>query len=207
MRKLTVFVLAAMLLLSSGSAWAEGFELIPFVGYRFGGGLSSLSGVQKFDTEDTFSFGAAVDYVLQSNDAVEVYWGHFSGDAEATLALGPKITSTLNRDDVMLNGIWFLGSKLNSTRPYFSLGLGASIINGENTDTVGRFAWSVGGGIRRDASEGLGIRLDARWIPSWVTTGSGVWCDPFYGCFTTGTGEYYDQFEISFGLILNPGGS
>ena len=90
MRKLTGFVLAASLLLSSGSAWAEGFEVIPFAGYRFGGGLSSLSGVQKFDTEDTFSFGAALDYVLQSNDAVEVYWGHFSGDAEATLATGPE---------------------------------------------------------------------------------------------------------------------
>ena len=206
MRKLTGFLLSAMLLLSSGSAWAEGFEVIPFVGYRFGGGLSSLSGVQKFDTEDTFSFGAALDYVLQSNDAVEVYWGHFSGDAEATLALGPKITSTLNRDDIMLNGIWYLGSGLNPTRPYFSLGLGASILNGENTDTVGRFAWSIGGGIRRDANERVSIRLDSRWIPSWVTTGSGVWCDPFYGCFTTATGEYYDQFEVSLGLILKLGG-
>jgi len=207
MRKLTGFVLAASLLLSGGSAWAEGFELVPFVGYRFGGGLSSLSGVRKFDTEDTFSFGAGLDYVLQSNDAVEVYWGHFSGDAEATLDLGPKVTSTLNRDDIMLNGIWYLGSGLNPTRPYFSVGLGASIINGENTDTVGRFAWSIGGGIRRDASDRVGIRLDARWIPSWVTTGSGVWCDPFYGCFSTGTGEYYDQFEVSAGLILKLRGS
>jgi hypothetical protein len=205
MRKLTGFVIAAMLLLSSGSAWAQRFELVPFAGYRFGGSLSSLPNVRKFDTEDTFSFGAAIDYTMPTN-SVEIYWGHFMGDVTANLQAGPELTSTLKRDDIMLNGLWYLGSGLNATRPYFSLGLGASILNGENTETVGRFAWSVGGGIRHDASEGLGLRLDARWIPTWVTTGSGVWCDPFYGCFETGTGEYYDQFEVSLGLILKLGG-
>ena len=33
------------------------------------------------------------------------------------------------------------------------------------------------------------------------TTGSGLWCDPWY-CYSVGTGEYYDQFELSGRLSI-----
>ena len=38
-------------------------------------------------------------------------------------------------------------------------------------------------------------------MPVWFTTGSGVWCDPFY-CYSVGTGESYDQWDVNAALIF-----
>ena len=89
-------------------------------------------------------------------------------------------------------------------RPYFTAGLGASIFYADNAETVGRFAWDLGAGVRRDFNEKMGLRVDFRWAPTWVTTGSAWWC--YYGCYPTETGEFFDQWELTGGLIIKLGG-
>jgi hypothetical protein len=204
MRKVVFATLVVVLALASHAAWA--IELIPFAGYRWGGGMTTISGIRKFDTEDTYSYGGAIGASFPGSSA-EIYWGHFNGKLFATTTGGQQITGEVTRDDIMLTGLWYAGSGLNAMRPYFSLGLGASVFGSPRSETVGRFAWSLGVGIRREMGERLAIRVDGRWLPTWVTTGSGVWCDYYYGCYTAGTGEYYDQWETSLGVILKLGSS
>ena len=55
----------------------------------------------------------------------------------------------------------------------------------------------VVGGEHLASHGGKGIR----WMPVWFTTGSGVWCDPFY-CYSVGTGESYDQWDVNAALII-----
>ena len=210
MRKVVFATLVALFTLASHAAWA--IELIPSAGYRWGGGMTTISGIKKFDTEDTYTYGGALSTSFPGSSA-EIYYGHFKGKLFATTTptvtnpAGQEITGEVTRDDIMLTGLWYAGSGLNSTRPYFSLGLGASIFTSPRSESVGRFAWSLGVGIRHDFGDRLGIRVDGRWLPTWVTTGSGVWCDYYYGCYTAGTGEYYDQWETTLGLILKLGQS
>jgi opacity protein-like surface antigen len=206
MRRLTVTSMVAALALSSGVAWAQAeVELVPFAGYRWGGGLTTISGIRDFDTKDTWSFGAALDKTVPKGGAVELYYAYYATDVSATIVGGPSLTKDMTRQDIMINGLAYSPSAYGPTRPYFSLGLGASIFSSEGLDTQGRFAWSLGLGVRHDMSEKMGFRIDGRWMPTWITTGSGVWCDPFYGCYNVGTGESYDQFELSLGLIIKPG--
>ena len=61
-------------------------------------------------------------------------------------------------------------------------------------------------GLEISLSEKAGVRLQIKWMPTWVTTGTGLYCDPFYPyyCYTAGTGESYDQFETSLGIVFTP---
>src|SRR5262249_19922096 len=180
---------------------------LPFAGCRRGGGMPRRPGITTFHRGDTCAFGGALDKPLSTSSAVEVYWGHFNGDINATFVGGLKATGELTRDDIMLNGIWYAYRAVPSTRPYFTAGLGASILSSKGGNSTTRFAWNVGAGVRREIGPKLGLRVDGRWIPTWVTTGSSPYCYPYYGCYTMSTGEFYDQFEVSLGLVLKIGSS
>ncbi|MFI5371594.1 MAG: outer membrane protein [Candidatus Eisenbacteria bacterium] len=214
MRRLLIGTLSVGLLLSSGAAWAQqnrGVEIIPFAGYRWGGGMSTIPGVKKFETKDNWTFGLALDKRLAYNSAVEIYWSHFTSDFQVTLnpplaGFTNPINHSMGRDDIMLNGVWYAVRDPGAPAvPYFTAGLGASIFSATGLSTVGRFGWNLGAGVRRQMNDRASLRLDARWLPTWVTTGSSVWCDYWYGCYTVGSGEFYDQFELSLGLIFKTG--
>ena len=198
-----VMVVGALTTTLAGNALAQsGLEITPIFGYRWGGGLSSINGLRDFDTKDNISYGVGLGKSTPRNTAAEITYTHFSADVEATTLTGAKITGgPINRDDIMLNGYWYAYQASGSVKPYFTAGLGCSIFSSDKTSTVGRFAWDVGVGIRKDVSDKVAIRVQGLWMPTWVTTGTGVWCDPFY-CYTLGTGEYYDQFEVSGGLTI-----
>ena len=213
-------VLAALFVVTSLWATAAvaqvnpGVEIMPFAGYRWGGSMSTITGLHNFDVQDTWSYGITLDKMVQRTSAVELYYAHFTGDAHATvdvpgnspgLGTEPKnVTGTLNRDDIHLNGVWYAYRYNQPTRPYFTAGLGTSISSGTNFDTVWRFSWNLGAGIRHDLSSKAALRLEGRWLPVWVTTGSAVYCDPWY-CYGVGTGESFDQFALTLGLSFAVG--
>ena len=77
MRWMVVALAAGLLTVSAGAALAQGYydshsrglEIIPFVGYRWGGGLSSVSGFRSIDTQDNVSAGVALDVRTPGNSA------------------------------------------------------------------------------------------------------------------------------------------
>jgi opacity protein-like surface antigen len=94
----------------------------------------------------------------------------------------------------------------NATRPYFLIGLGASIFDSENFDSDTQFSWALGLGVMRDMSEKAALRAQVRYIPTYMTESyGGTWCDPFYGCYAVGDPEYLNQWEFSLGLALKFG--
>jgi len=202
------FVAACMVLAWSADSGAQvrSLELIPFAGYRWGGGMSSIAGVREFDTQDNWAYGVALDAEMAHNSAVEVYYSHFTGDWDAVPTTGGRFSGSLSRDDIMVNGIWYARAANPNVRPYFTAGLGVSIYSTDHADASGQFAWNLGAGLRKDVNEKVGLRLDGRWLPTWFNTGSSVWCDPYFGCYPTTTGEFFDQFELSAGLAVKLGG-
>ena len=204
MRKILLsgFVMVALWGATS-SAQVRSIEIVPFGGYRWSGGISSFSNLD-LDVKDAAAYGVCLDFVMPRNSSAELYWSHWSGDWEATLLGGGTRQGELSRDDILLNGIWYAARPGAMARPYVTAGIGASIFYADNAETVGRFAWSLGAGVRRDFNEKFGLRLDFRWPPTWVTTGSAWWCDPYWGCYPTETGEFFDQWELTGGLIITP---
>jgi hypothetical protein len=49
----------------------------------------------------------------------------------------------------------------------------------------------------------VGIKLGARWTPTYIKSDSeGWWCDPYWGCYVVGNAQYSNQFEFGGGLTL-----
>ena len=215
MRSKSMFIAALLVAATAGSALAQqpgtrGLEITPLFGYRWGGGMSTIPGIRDFNTQDNISYGVALLRRLPRNSAVDINWTHFSGDISATTTqafpgsppVGTKLNGpTLKRDDILMNGYWYAFDPSRPMIPYFTLGIGASIFGTDKTSTIGRFAWDIGAGLRRELSDRLALSVQGLWLPTWVTTGSGLWCDPWY-CYSVGTGEYYDQFELSGKLSI-----
>jgi len=207
MRSKCLFLAAMLVVASAGSALAQqpgtrGIEITPLFGYRWGGSMSSISGLRNFDTKDNISYGVGLGRRLPRNSAVAIDYTHFAGDLSATTNGGVHLSGpTLKRDDIMLDGYWYAFDPSRPLIPYFTLGAGCSIFSSDVTSTVGRFAWDIGAGFRRELNEKLALSVQGTWIPTWITTGTGVWCDPFY-CYSVGTGEYYDQIEVAGKLTI-----
>jgi len=217
MRWMKVLVMVVVLVATAGIAQAQllsGMEITPYFGYRWGGGLETVTGLRELETEDTYSYGVSLGRTVNRQSSAAIRWMHFEGDVDATTTGGIQLPLpgsdpfTLKRDDILLEGTWY-AYRQGPTAPFIIAGLGASIFSGDGIETVGRFAWDIGAGIRRDLSETAALRIQGVWTPVWVTTGTGIWCDPyyypFYPCYTTSTGEFYDQFEVSVGLTLKLG--
>jgi hypothetical protein len=207
MRSKCLFLAAMLVVATAGSALAQqpgtrGIELTPLFGYRWGGSLNSVTGLRDFDTKDNISYGVSLMKRLPRNSATELSWTHFEGDITAKTNAGlPLNGPTLKRDDFLLSGYWYTFDPSRPLIPYFTLGLGASVFGSSQTETIGRFAWDIGLGLRRELSEKFALSVQATWLPTWITTGSGVWCDPFF-CYSVGTGEYYDQYEVAGKLSI-----
>ena len=208
-RRLWIARAAGFLAIGVGPASAKevgekGIDIIPFGGYRWGGNLTSISGVKTLDTKDAFSFGLAVDKRALENSAIELYWGHFSGDVDVELDNGStRSGGPVSRDDFMLNGLWYAYRPEPKTLPYVTAGVGASVFSSDATETIGRFGWNLGLGVRHELNDKVGMRVEGRWVATYFTTGTDIWCDPF-ACYPVSDDELYDHFEVSLGLIFKP---
>ena len=66
-----------------------------------------------------------------------------------------------------------------------------------------KFSTTWGLGVKLFPARGLGLRLGARWTPTYIKSdATGWWCDPWYGCYVVGKAQYSNQFELSGGLLL-----
>src|SRR5262245_7871366 len=200
MRRTLVMLVAVLVMSPTGSAFAQArLEFTGNLGYRWGGGLSSLPNIRDFDTKDSWSYGLAIGGHFEGHSSAEVAWTHFSADVTARTPGGARLEGgPLHRDDIMLNGYAYY-PRGTDLAPYITGGLGTSIFGSSTTETTWRFGWNIGAGIRKEVNDNVAVRLQGLWLPVWVTTGTGLWCDPFF-CYTADTGEFYDQFELSLGL-------
>jgi opacity protein-like surface antigen len=95
----------------------------------------------------------------------------------------------------------------STTHPYFLLGLGATFFNPDHGfDGESRFSFALGAGVKIEASEKIGLKIQGKYNPTYLDEDWGsTWCDPFYGCYQTADPDYLDQGEFSAGLTYKLG--
>ena len=129
MRK-SLVALAALVLVAgaAGRSYAQTstFEITPTFGWRWGGGMTSISGIRKLETDPNISYGLSLGRRLNPMAGVDIGWMHFQGDVHANLTTGPTVSGSLKRDDILLNGTWY-AYKGTATSPFFTAGAGVSI--------------------------------------------------------------------------------
>jgi hypothetical protein len=99
-----------------------------------------------------------------------------------------------------------------AVRPYVLLGLGATNYGGVpftvggfsgETDGGTQFSGTFGAGLKLYPSQRVGVKLGARWTPTYIKSDSEGWyCDPYWGCYVVGDPQYSNQIEFSGGLVF-----
>ena len=217
--KCRIFVVLALMFALSPLALAQDFimELTPFFGYtlsegtnvNFNAGLPGGAIVNRITPVSGLSWGFQADVLASEIFAMGFQYAAQSSKLELGIQGGQKqeITDMKVRN---YHGMFTLnlGEEDATSKPFIFLGLGATQyspddIQGNGVESRTRFSTTWGGGVKWYGTDHLGVRMTARWTPTYINTDpSGYWCSPYWGCWIVGEANYSHQFEFNAGLIL-----
>ena len=217
-RRLTFMVAVAALVGSAAWAQEKRVELSGNIGYTLSDGVSGSSTTvngedfTRIDPKDSVNYGGRIGFNVTPN--VEV-GGLFSLQS-TTLQLGGVVTADIG-DEKIYNYHGYVAYNFGDgdakVRPYVLGGLGATQFGGvtlrigDRSDTVGgntKFSTTWALGVKMMPSPSFGIRLEARWTPTYIKSDAGGWwCDPYWGyCYVVGNAQYANQFDFGGGIVL-----
>lgn len=208
----------AGLILTAATVSAQGVEVSGSVGYSGSEGVATSRGSllgQVFDRLNVVSgptFNFTFGFFMNEQMEVEFLYGVQSSRLDAE---GNRVTlrlSELKLHHYMGNFVYNWGSRDTKIRPYLFGGLGATQFAFGEDLLIGatgpiphdtRFSTNWGGGVKVMFAPGVGAKFGVRWTPTYIgSTATGIWCDPFYGCWPIGQHHTVNQFETSGGLVL-----
>jgi len=207
--RIQTVVFSCLTLVLLPSAFAQNFEISGHIGRQFNGGIDlSTSLFQRIDVADSTNYGATAGYLFGEHYGVEFQWNHTRADTSAQPFGGGSSVKifTLNQNQYMGNFVFHFTGQESRLRPFAFFGLGASDLSTNRNGVSGatRFAFAFGGGAKYYLSRHLGLRGQAKYSPTYLTTtNGGYWCDPFWGgCWVVGNDHYLHEFDLSGGIML-----
>jgi opacity protein-like surface antigen len=189
-------------------SWAQNFELTGQIGGQINGGLDlSTSFYRRIEVGNGLNYGVTFGYLLGERYGVEFQWNHNSADTFGETTSGAKNkVFTLRTNQYMGNFLYHFADRDKKVRPFVFGGLGASSLSPDTSAVSGvtRFAFAVGGGAKYNLSPHIGLRGQAKWSPTYITTtDGGYWCDPFWGgCWIVGNDHYLHEFDFTGGITF-----
>jgi opacity protein-like surface antigen len=117
-------------------------------------------------------------------------------DAEIPLA-------DANLDQYHANFLYHFGQPENPLRPFLLGGVGASHLDPDGSfEGFTKVSYAVGGGIKYFFTKKVGLRLQGRYTPTYITSEDNqVICDQF-GCFIGTDRKYINQAELTAGAFF-----
>lgn len=208
---IAVPALVLALAFASTPSQAREIYISPMVGYTTAGSLE----LGEVDSDDVkvdggLTWGGQIGFQSSPGFTFEASWMQQESQlvVERPSPLAPEPLA-IDLKVGQLHGN-FLFEKIgygSSTRPYFLIGLGATFFNADGPfDTESRFSFSLGAGVKIEASEKIGLKIQGKYNPTYLDEDWGsTWCDPFYGCYQVADPDYLDQGEFAAGLTYKLG--
>jgi hypothetical protein len=182
---------------------AQGMQLTPFVGLRYGPSFTELetgNGV-TLDASADFGLIVGIPWKKEHRSFLELIWSHQDADlgvrgAEPTL-LG------LDIDYLHLGGTVPFATPNKKLETLLSGGLGATYMQADiaGSSSALFFSVSLAGGLRYHLSQRVALRFDLR---GWFTINSSqgaVFCSG--GCVIAISGSWFAQIEATGGVQLS----
>ncbi len=135
------------------------FEVAPFFGYRFGGGIEDVFTGKSYDFDDSEAYGLTIDLGPTASEMkVEFQWSRqdTSLNFHGAGGLG-KID--LSVDEFQLGGVAEMGK--NRFREFVSVSVGATYFATDYGDDT-RFSFEIGGGVKYYLARHFVVRADLR---------------------------------------------
>jgi opacity protein-like surface antigen len=199
------------------------FEVAFETGYTASEGIQTSSArviggsvYNDLDVKSGGNFGFTAGFFITPNAEVEFLWNRQFSQFDASNPAPSLLLADVNVDNYFGNFVynWFDGS--SKIRPFAFGGLGAThympgdpvalpkVTSATSIDSATKFAWTFGGGVKVYPTQHVGIRLSARWTPTYIKSDSaGLWCDPYYPtCWVLADPDYSNQFAMTGGVTL-----
>jgi hypothetical protein len=185
------------LALFSGHVSAQGLEVTPFGGYRFGGDHFELLAAQPLDLDGAPTLGLAVDVPVSGNAQIEAV---FTRERAHLIVPSLPTLSTSTIDHWLAGGLQEFGG--GGVRPFLTGLLGLTRYAVEDDSEI-RFAVSAGGGVKLFPQPRFGIRLDGRIFTTIVDAGGHAYaCAPGHACFFAIHADLVWQAEVTIGMVI-----
>jgi len=211
-----IMLLAAVVLCLLATApanaqwWENKWEITPFGGYETSGSYpvnptSSSVGVTELRVNSAASYGGFVDYSLSRNFQAEFMFDRNNTSYSDRTFSDPTYTRafTSNVNQFQFGGIYTLLGPAHRLRPYIAGSVGFTHeTNGNSAPDRTDFGFSVGGGVKYELSRHLGLRADARFMPTYANASPGIFCDPFFGCYTARVANFQERGNFVGGIIF-----
>jgi opacity protein-like surface antigen len=203
--------MVAVAALAGSAAFAQDprVEISGTAGWTFSDGVN-VGGLDdspiRVDPKDAFSWGARLGFNLTPNVEIGGLFNLQSTDLEASGVVSLSVPQKIYNYHGYF--AYNFGDSDAKARPYVLGGLGATQYGSLQTaagDIGGetQFSTTWAAGVKIFPSPNFGIRLEARWTPTYIKSDpEGYWCDPYWGCYTVADAEYANQYELSGGIIL-----
>ena len=190
------------------------FEITPFAGYETSGSypvnvFTTTGGapvpIDNLQVNGSAAYGVFLDYGVTDYFQPEFMWNHNNTSYSAHDILTNSYFNAFHSDidQFQFGGLYMFRSSEYKLRPYFAASVGFthdSNSNGNPNRTA--FSWSIGGGVKYALGRHFGFRGDARYLPTYGSSGQGTYCDPFFGCYTTTVHNYLNRGSFTGGLIF-----
>lgn len=186
------------------------FEVTPFIGYETSGSFPLNPqtvgvNVNSLRVNGAASFGTFIDYSLTRNIQAEFMWDRNLTSYSAQQFPGQPFFKAY--DSTIDQFHWgllymFLGED-HKIRPYVAGSLGFTHeFNNNGNPARTDFAYSLGGGVKYELSRHIALRGDARYMPTYANSSLELFCDPFFGCFTSKVSNYQHRGNFVGGIVF-----
>ena len=182
------------------------FQLTPFAGYRFGGTFEDQDTETDYDLENSPSYGLILNFPSRGNTEWEIYYSKQSTEVDVAGFVPSEDALDMDVEYLQVGGTYLFEQSTN-TLPYFVATAGISRMepSGANTKSDTFFSASVGGGWKYFPASRVGLRLDGRFIGTFVDSNSRIFCQsgPAGGeCAVSTSGKLLFQFELQAGVVF-----
>ena len=199
-RSASVGAIALLVCLAAQAVHAQGLELMPFGGYRFGGDLFELATGHPTDVDGSPALGLVVNVPLSNGLQVEALVTQQR--PRVPVAAGPFDAEALRRVTVghaQVGGLQELSQ--GRMRPFLTGVLGLTRYASNGNSEV-RFTIGAGGGVKLFPVPHVGLRVDGRVYTTFVNADARfVACAPGT-CLTSLHVDVVWQAELSAGIVF-----
>lgn len=207
LKKLLVCILLVALFAGVGvsgvSARDTRFEIIPYVGYQWGGTLRGYEADARLT--DAANWGIAVNIPIRYNVDLTISYTRQYTNLEIKHYSPPSTEQLFN----MANEYYQIGAlnyfgQGDKAKPYLLMTLGATRMAPDDSFYSSQwfFSFCLGLGTKIYLSERVGLRLQARMLVPMMWSGGGLWCGGGGCSVGISGGSSFVQGDVTAGLVV-----
>src|SRR5262245_27467759 len=186
-------------LIAPANLLAQGVEVTPFGGYRFGNDFFELITGRPVDVDGAPAVGLIVDVPLNEGLQFEALFTHQNATISVPSLLGPPSPWHVSVDHLQAGGLEEYAD--GRVRPFATGMLGLTRYAGVGDSEV-RFTLGAGGGVKLFPASKVGVRLGSQVFATFVYANANVLACSTGICFLHLNVDVVWQIEFTAALIL-----